>query len=262
MDENLKQSVLENAISSLKEGLAKYKNAVNLNGEETDQYKFAILHFTHFLELSLKHYILSIHPLLIYCNPFDERLGKPKGIQNVKTISIDEAVQFLKNTGIDMTSEFVGDLNFIKAIRNQIMHSKFSFNPDEADEKLGRLAKSFIELDEKFLDIELTSWLSEEENELFEKLNTNYLARLKKAKLAVKISEEKAYKGYRRKEYGLVNWNCYCCPECLESTLIPCTESETGYRCAFCGNEESFEIEDEEGESDEYRWEKLMREDL
>jgi hypothetical protein len=62
--------LLENAIDSLKEALDKFKEGSDTNRRA---YKFAILHYSHFLELLFKYYVSKSHPLLIYKNPFSKK---------------------------------------------------------------------------------------------------------------------------------------------------------------------------------------------
>ena len=38
-------------------------------------------------------------------------------------------------------------------------------------------------------------------------------------------------------------WRKYTCPECANDTLITNDDSETGYKCVFCGNADSDELE-------------------
>lgn len=85
-----KLDILDNAISSLREALLKYEEGSSNN---LSAYKFAILHFSHFLELLFKHYVTLSHPLLIYKNPFSKNISKEN------TIGLWEAVQFLRNEG-------------------------------------------------------------------------------------------------------------------------------------------------------------------
>lgn len=50
--------LLENAIDSLNEALAKYQDG--LDGNEK-AYKFCVQHLSHFLELVLKYYVTQSH---------------------------------------------------------------------------------------------------------------------------------------------------------------------------------------------------------
>ncbi|HGE6737092.1 TPA: hypothetical protein ACGCBI_000515 [Serratia marcescens] len=59
--------IKENAMDSLKEALAKYELG---DQGEFRQYKFAILHFSHFLELILKLYISSVDEALLFSKCF------------------------------------------------------------------------------------------------------------------------------------------------------------------------------------------------
>uniref|UniRef100_A0A483UWK1 Uncharacterized protein n=1 Tax=Klebsiella pneumoniae TaxID=573 RepID=A0A483UWK1_KLEPN len=66
---------------------------------------------------------------------------------------------------------------------------------------------------------------------------------LKEAENEVAEKEAEAFRGVRPKHYALIEWNIYQCPECSNNTMIPSDDSSTGYKCTFCSNEESDEIE-------------------
>jgi hypothetical protein len=114
---------------------------------------------------------------------------------------------------------------------------------DEAEETIGRLMSAIVEFDEAYERIDLSSHITGGQYELFHMLANTYEGRLKKAKSEVEQSKKKAYKGLRPKEYNSVDFNVYHCYECDHDTMIPNKESSTGYRCTFCGNEESADIE-------------------
>lgn len=125
--------LLENAFDSLDEALRKYEEGEDF---EPRAYKFAVLHFAHFLELLFKYYVSQAHPLLIYKNPFSKR------IEQENTIGIWDAIQFLKNEGKAVSPELMKDLEWIKKLRNSIEHFKFEMDVREVRRTLGRLIRA------------------------------------------------------------------------------------------------------------------------
>lgn len=69
--------LLDNALDSLAEALAKFEEG---DAGELKAYKFAVLHMAHFIELVFKHHIAEKHPLLIYKEPFGQKLDRNKTI--------------------------------------------------------------------------------------------------------------------------------------------------------------------------------------
>lgn len=229
-----KLDLLGNAVDSLNEALAKYQQAQD--GEHA-AYKFAILHFAHFTELLLKHCVAQAHPLLVYRDPFKKRL------QESKTIGLWDAVAFLQNDGKAISREFLGDLEWLKELRNNIEHYEFAMKLDEVEETLGRLMRAVTEFNETNSFVDLEEHVDEEVLEVFEGLASTYAARLRAAMKQVEDSREAAYRGVRQREWQEVAWAVYLCDECGHETMIPDKSSATGFRCAFCENTESGAIE-------------------
>ncbi|ALM54062.1 hypothetical protein [Halomonas huangheensis] len=227
--------LLENAIDSLSEALSKYNEGEQGNEKS---YKFAILHLSHFIELIFKHYISEQHSLLIYKNPFAEKLDRSK------TIGFWESVNFISHeTGqIAQNSEFRRDLNWLKKLRNDIEHYKFDMNVEEARETIGRIFRSVLEFFEFVGILNLESYVPAELSDTFRALSDEYEEKLQRATRAVENAESEAFSGYRLKEYDQVSWRKLNCPDCGNSLMIPNEDSDTGYKCEFCGNEDSDEI--------------------
>lgn len=220
--------LLENAIDSLNEALAKYQDGKDGNQKA---YKFCVQHLSHFLELILKYYVTQSHPLLIYKNPFAKKVT-----QESQTIGLFEAINFLKNEGHDISEKFEKDIGWLKKLRNNIEHHKFSMEVCDVEEAIGRLMSAVVAFDESHENIDLSSYISTEQCDLFHELANTYERRIKKAEQKV----EETLAGLDPKED---NMNVYHCYECEHDTMIPNEESETGYRCTFCDNEESDDIE-------------------
>lgn len=230
-----KLDLLENAISSLNEALRSF---VIGRGGDPSGYKFCVLHLSHFMELVFKHYLTEAHPLLIYKNPFAKNLN-----EDAFTVGLTEAVQFLLNEGRELPKSFVEDLDWLKKLRNRIEHHRFEMDVDEVEDTVGRLVNAFHQFDKLHSNIDFGRLISDEHYKTFEELAYTYAERLQRAEEKVANAEKDAYSGYRPKEYMLVDFKCYYCPSCGHRTLIANPESDTGFRCTFCENEDSDDIE-------------------
>jgi tetratricopeptide (TPR) repeat protein len=219
--------LLDNAIDSLNEALAKYQQA---KAGDVKAYKFCVLHLSHFLELVLKHYVTLAHPLLIYKNPFAKSFDGES-----QTIGLQEAINFLKNEGRELSDKFLEDLQWLKKLRNRIEHHKFDMDVAQVESTIGRLISAFVEFDQAHENLGFDDLIDLKQYNLFLDLADNYDLNLKKAEneveTACKINHDDS------------EFQVYHCDECGHDTLIPDQDSETGYRCTFCGNEESGDME-------------------
>lgn len=222
-----KLGLFENAIDSLNEALVKYEEGQN---GEYNAYKFCVQHLSHFLELSLKYHVIQSHPLLIYKNPFAKVINDES-----QTIGLYEAINFLKNEGCEISTTFERDIDWLKKIRNSIEHHKFSMNTKEVEQTIGRLINAIVEFYEKHINIDLSEHIYATQYDLYHDLADTYGLQLKKAEAEI----ERAISNLSSTENGL---QIFCCPRCDHDMMIPNYESDTGYKCAFCGNEESEDI--------------------
>jgi hypothetical protein len=220
--------LFENAIDSLNEALSKYQEGISGNDKA---YKFCVQHLSHFLELVLKYYVTQSHPLLIYKNPFSKQINEES-----QTIGLFEAINFLKNEGHQIPEKFECDLKWLKKLRNNIEHHKFSMKAEEVKETVGRLMSAVVVFDELHKNIDLSAHISEEQYSLFHELANTYERRLIKAEEIV----EAFLAGCDPKDDCCSVYHCY---ECDHDTMIPEETSSTGYQCTFCENEESDDIE-------------------
>lgn len=204
--------LLENALDSFNEALRRFQD-----GEkgEPRAYKFAILHFAHFVELVFKYYVTLSHPLLIYRNPFARDVHK----QN--TIGLWDAVQFLKNEGRQWEPDFEKDLEWLKKIRNSIEHYKFTMEVAEVRETLGRLTKAVLQLNDYFDELKIREHVDPENLKIFEALSDEYKAKIEAAQ---REAEAKSEDGEAE--------HCYYCGNRTAGRI------EDAYECQFCGERE------------------------
>lgn len=214
-----KLGLLDNAVDSFNEALAKYRTG--LDGDHR-AYKFAILHFSHFLELLFKHYVAQAHPLLIYRNPFSKQIEKES------TIGLWDAIQFLKNEGKEISTDFHRDLEWLKDLRNKIEHHKFAMNVAKVRRTLGRLTQALNEFNEAFGAITLTDHISVDNLEVFENLAVEYKHELAMARAdALDDSEDGrsyfcSYCG--NKDTAALDAGRYVCRLCSEvDPIVECT---------------------------------------
>jgi hypothetical protein len=160
-----KLELLDNAIDSFNEALAKYQQA---EAGENSAYKFAILHFAHFLELLFKHYVTKAHPLLIYKNPFSKKISREQ------TIGLWEAVQFLRNEGRAIDTKFEKDLEWLKGLRNAIEHHKFEMDLEEVQLTLGRLTLALQEFTSHVDEFDIAHHVKPENLSVFIALSDEY----------------------------------------------------------------------------------------
>ncbi len=264
-------NIKENALDSFNEALDKFEQGENGG---LRHYKFAILHLSHFLELVLKLYILSINESLVFSKCFrhvDKRAKKDSinlldayyllvkerfdfksllsKIPHPHTITLDQALEFSKCekcgvTGVGFVDvEFCNDIEWLKGLRNNIEHYQFKLPPKEVRLCIGRLVRGVSEFIDIFSLFDLENEVGKEKYHVFEVLSDEYAQLLKEAEREVKETEAEIFRGVRPKHYVFIEWNVYQCPECSNNTMIPNEESGTGYKCTFCSNEESDEIE-------------------
>ncbi|RDT51945.1 hypothetical protein DXF93_23780 [Escherichia coli] len=263
--------IKENALDSFNEALAKFE--LGQSGE-IRQFKFSILHLSHFLELVLKLYITSVDENILFSKCFRhiEKRSKKDSIDLLKayqllcdeefdfesllneipfphTITLDQALAFSKCEKCSITDvafvdiDFCKDIEWIKGLRNNIEHYQFRLSPKEARLCIGRLVRGAAEFIEIFDLFNLESEVGEHNYGIFSILADEYTHLLNEAEKEVEEKEAETFLGVRHKFYALIEWNVYECPECSNKTMIPSETSSTGYKCTFCENEESDEIE-------------------
>lgn len=201
--------LLENALDSLNESLRKFQEC---DSGDKRAYKFTVLHLSHALELLFKYYVTQSHPLLIYKNPFSRNISKEN------TIGLWEAVQFLKNEGKNISADLYKDLEWVKALRNNIEHYKFEMDIHEVRRTLGRLIRATIEFNDEHEVLDLAESIEPDCIETFQTLADEYRANLAAAR-AEAIDKSQDGEAY----------DCTYCGERKTAALI-----DDAHQCFFC----------------------------
>jgi hypothetical protein len=164
----IKMDMWDNALSSLVEGLRCLKRADN---GEKEQYKFAVLHISHYFEISLKYAVYDMHPLLIFKKPFAKNLAKEQ------TITPQEAFYIIKNSSesdsgeeADISDDDMEELVRLKHVRNNIEHFKFELTPEEIKDDISFFLRTMDTILHDICDITFAEYLEKDEIEYYCKL--------------------------------------------------------------------------------------------
>ncbi|PCJ43360.1 MAG: hypothetical protein COA71_00360 [SAR86 cluster bacterium] len=224
-------SLFENSIDSLNESLKTFERAKNGG---VRQYKFAILNFCQFAELLFKYFAWKAEP--------DKIIYKTKS-GHEKSIDLWKSLKILSTKGVEVDDQLRSDLEWIKKIRNDIEHYEFSFEVEEIELFSGKILSSIIKYASEYQDLELIWHVDDDSKETIVYLAKNYDDKLNVA-LAVVQQEEDLDSAECLSNGGIETyWRKYDCPDCNNSTLISNNASDTGYKCVFCGNDDSDEME-------------------
>jgi hypothetical protein len=267
----LKLDIKSNALDSFNEALSKFES-----GEQGDikSFKFSILHLSHCIELVLKMYIQTLDEDLVYLKCYKKLTQKAKeanvdllaayklleesefdfstlinGHTNPYTITVDHVISIAKNEICSITGnkfvdqDFINDINWMKGLRNSIEHYEFEFTVKEVRLCIGRLVRGLDEFTDVFSLFNLESEVGKDKFHVFSVLADEYEQTLSEAHHEVKETEDALYRGTHPKEQMFIEWNVYTCESCGNDTMIPNSDSSTGYKCTYCENEESEEIE-------------------
>jgi len=245
----LSENLLKEAIEALKYGL-KFNCDYNEN-HETGLLKQSIMNFHRFIELTLKHFIASINPLLIFEKPFDENFN----LENPKTISFTQALNFYcHNAELGILSspqdfnkkEFKATLCLLRNLRNDVAHLFLSENDDEKlqaifSENVRLIYLVFIEQN---IHQKIEERLTPDENDMLNELIDIEKEKLKK-KLALALERVEEYTVSRSsldpKDYNPNEAPVFDCPSCANQTFILSQDDKLFY-CTYCLEEESADI--------------------
>ena len=212
-------SLLQNALDSLNEGLTQYR--AFLSGRMRAS-KFAVLHFSHYLELLLKHCVAQIDEEALW-------------ISSTKTIGAQEALELLVKEGVSIPATFRADFKWFKNLRNNVEHFEFSLDADRVRQSVARLlydADLILNACNEVIDFPAA--LETSNLGVFAELSREYAARLRVAIQKAKEAENAAYRGVRPKFRDQVQFHVGECDSCGQETFITNDSSPTGYQCTFC----------------------------
>lgn len=114
----LRMSLSENSIDSLNESLYKVGEAE----EKGREWKFAILHVVHAIELMLKERLLKEHPLFVFQN-----IDKPGTAEKPgQTVSMETALARLQSARVALNPSDLQAISKAVEWRNKITHYEFS----------------------------------------------------------------------------------------------------------------------------------------
>ncbi len=226
-----KLNLLENGIDSIEHGAAHF-----LQGElDEKNYKFAILHIFHGIELILKEKLARINPALIYAN-IDARITNQSN-----TINFSKLETRLTNVGVVFSKDWSKTLTSIQKQRNKIEHKDVRLNLRNTEFLLGSSIKFLIDFMKKELGEELDEHLGIDEYKTLVDAIEYYEESLR---IALKKVEEKRPSDPKDQ----LDFEVLTCPLCIEETVVNepddeglvtcfhCEEEFYIYACARCGN--------------------------
>lgn len=226
-----KLTLLDNAVDSLNESLWLVKSA---ESHGIRRYKFAILNFCHFTELLFKHFAAELEPSKII---YKTKKG------DEKSITLWQALEILEDNGQQIDDDLKDQLEWIRKVRNDIEHYQFEFSINDVELFIGRILSAVLRYSERYSDLELIWHVDDSLKETMLNLANEYQDKLSVA-LAI-VKEQEDLDGSECLSNGGIEtyWRKYQCPECGHDTLITNSNSTTGYKCVFCGNTDSDEME-------------------
>jgi hypothetical protein len=126
--------------------------------------------------------------LLIYIYPH-------KPAKDANTISLIQALQILKNDGVEITNEFEVDIKWLKDLRNNIEHYEFEIIEDRAEEYIGRIMSGILEFNSKYNYADILGFFQSIEDKLdidwtdLKRMSALYRLKLKRAEDTIQQAE-------------------------------------------------------------------------
>jgi hypothetical protein len=214
--------LFENAVDSLRHGMEHY-----LEGKDSDDYKYAIIHIHHAIELLLKERLYLDHPILIYKN-INENITDASN-----TVGVREAFTRHDNLNIIIPENQQRIVFSLQQRRNVIEHHVY--RPEESDfyvvGKGLKFVRYFIteQLELDFEDILPESLVNEIIRVIY-----SYEERLDEA-----MSTVNRLTGIHTRDDLCDPREAQCCPECGNETVV--IDQEDGGFCYFCRERVSLE---------------------
>lgn len=213
----------KNAFDSINEALIKIEKA---DRGELREFKFAILHFTHFLELLLKFRIFNINEALIYKGVFSENLRKDR------TITLAESTNFLLNCGL-LHKGFAHDINKIKEIRNEVEHYSVKIDTHEVRLLIARLFNKSCDFFQSIDGESMEDFIERDKKSILEDLSNE-----------MSIHTLEAEKKARETGINGAVSNCFSCGGMSTAAVLSggrecyfCGVFDVKFNCFFCGKD-------------------------
>ncbi len=199
--------LLNNSISYFREAVAYAQR----ESEDTNHWKFAILHVVQAMELAFKERLRRIHPTFIY-----ESVDRPG-----KTLSLKGAVERLKNPqigNIPISEAEVAKIVNAFDLRSELTHFEFNHSHDHIELKFAEIFGFMIFFYRGHLGLETAAFIDEEQH--------NRIIRLVRTRAEL-LDRAKAYVNNRE------DGDVWLCPTCQEATFLTAEE-----QCCFCHHKE------------------------
>jgi len=245
----LKFNLFENGVDSLKHGIEHFIKS---------EYKYAILHIFHAIELLLKDALRKIHPVLIY-KDIDKKVKEES-----LTVGFDSLIIRLENFELIQRAE-IASLKKLQEYRNRIEHKEIKLDKEKAEDMLGGSLKFISKFSEEKLGVDLKDYVGKSNWEEIEEIIYSYDERLK-------IAKEKVDEALPMGKEALISGvEVLDCPYCGNETVVYDGESEET-ECFFCHEKvyiftcdrcsTSYALmEEREEQPCDACWESIMRED-
>ncbi|MDO9078377.1 MAG: hypothetical protein Q7U72_13140 [Brevundimonas sp.] len=215
--------LLNNSISYFREAV----NHAQLNTDDTDQWKFAIVHVVQAMELAFKEYLRRIHPAFIW-----ESVDRPE-----RTISFKGALARLRNPqigGVAISDGEKGKIEKAFDLRNELTHFEFNHEHEHIELKFAEIFGFMVFFYRTHLNLETDQFVDEVQHQ-----RILHLVKAREELLA------KARDYVRDMPFG----EKWICPSCNEVTFVVseqqcclCHHKERIVECTTCGRD-NFESE-------------------
>lgn len=199
--------LLNNSISYFREAVSYAQR----DTDDTNHWKFAILHVVQAMELAFKERLRRIHPAFIYESV--DRLGK--------TLTLRGALERLKNPQIGNIP--IGEAEAAKIVkafdlRSELTHFEFNHPHDHIELKFAEIFSFMIFFYRNHLGLATADFIDEDQH--------NKVIRLVRTRAEL-LERAKAYVS------GYDDGNVWLCPSCQEATFLTAEE-----QCCFCHHKE------------------------
>jgi len=152
-----------------------------------------------------------------------------------------KSLNFIGNESPEsISAEFRSDLEWIKRLRNDIEHYRFSLDVQQTRQTLGRLFRSVLEFVDFATDLKIEDLVSEDAKETFKILADEYeMVRRDAIRAANEFEQENSPDYSSNPDAPPPRVECL---DCGNPTCVMNDDSPTGYRCLVCESDYSDDI--------------------